>query len=225
MRNKIDTAKSTRRNLTISKSNNVLVGSRASKHPGKENNDQLTFAINDNYIQSYLNNAFEPGKAEQKVTKEEKEKQKRKVRIKYITSKIEEMKKKRTFLTSWDAVVEQEPDSPPPEVQEASINSEEEMNNMLKDVLETQKLVRAGNDDLESIRRMIRQTNQNVQHHIKTIDIIKGEIEDLNQQGRDFEYCLSQKDFTQMNDLKKYRKTDKLLKSKGKSSSMQNLQK
>lgn len=138
-----------------------------------------------------MNNAFEPGKVEPKATKEEKEKIKKKVRIKYITSKIEEMKKKRTFLTSCDAVVEQEPDSPPPEPQEVSVNSEEEMNNMLKDVLETQKMVRAGNDDLEVIRKMIRMTNQNVQHHIKTIDIIKGEIEDINQQGRDFEYCLN----------------------------------
>ena len=190
-KNKLDTGKSTRRNLGSSNSNSKFIGTSASKFSDKENNDQLTFAINDNFIKNYLNNAFEPGKVEPKATKEEKEKIKKKVRIKYITSKIEEMKKKRTFLTSCDAVVEQEPDSPPPEPQEVSVNSEEEMNNMLKDVLETQKMVRAGNDDLEVIRKMIRMTNQNVQHHIKTIDIIKWEIEDINQQGRDFEYCLN----------------------------------
>ena len=63
------------------------------------------------------------------------------------------MKKKRTFLTSCDAVIEQEPDSVVESQEEhPSITSAEEMKNMLMDVINTQNQVRAGYDDLENIR-------------------------------------------------------------------------
>jgi soluble cytochrome b562 len=94
--------------------------------------DNIVNTIDNDYVQNYIQSAFEPVKIKPKLSK----KDKKKIRIRYITSKINEMKMKKTFLTMCDVVVEQEPASPEPS--EHSINSEEERNNMLQDIIDTQ---------------------------------------------------------------------------------------
>jgi hypothetical protein len=65
---------------------------------------------------------------------------KRKKRIKYITQRINDMKKKRTFMTAPDMVVEEEDiEEPPPKEEEPDIF--EEYNAMLMDICSVQKKV------------------------------------------------------------------------------------
>ena len=82
------------------------MGSAAKNPPSardyKANLDSIVQSIDAGFVNNYLESAFDPlkDKAKPKLSKDEKIKRKKKVRIRYITSKIEEMKKKRTFLTS-----------------------------------------------------------------------------------------------------------------------------
>jgi hypothetical protein len=168
----------------------------------KANLDNILQTIDSGYINNYLDSAFEPMQTEKsskpKLSKEEKAKKRKKVRIRYITNKIEEMKKKRTFLTSLNAVVEQEPDSPIEDVKEEEIDSEEERNNLLKEVLDTQQQVRTGYSYLDNIRKMIRQTGENINHHMDTVGDLKIDLEYMNQRGQNFDHCLKEKKFDSM---------------------------
>lgn len=130
------------------------------------------------------------------------------------------MKKKKTFLTSLNAVVEQEPDSPPPEVEE-EIDSEEERNNMLKEVLDTQQQVRTGYSYLDNIRKMIRQTGENINHHMDTVGDLKVDLEFMNQRGQNFDLCLKEKKFDSM---KQFLQQPKPVKTKNNSNSMKMLE-
>ncbi len=88
------------------------------------------------------------------------------------------MQKKRTFMTAPDMIVESESDeeNKPPIVQQPLIIEQpkqdilDEYNQMLKEVLDAQRVVRDGTDDLEEIRRMIHQTKNNISSHIITVD-------------------------------------------------------
>jgi len=200
------------------------MGSAAKNPPSardyKANLDSIVQSIDAGFVNNYLESAFDPlkDKTKPKLSKDEKIKRKKKVRIRYITSKIEEMKKKRTFLTSWDAVVEQEPESPEPIIEdEPSINSEDERNNMLKDVIDTQERIRNGYSHLDNIRKMIRATGQNVNHHMDTVGDLKVDLQYMHQKGQNFDYWLQKGNFEYM---KQFDQQLKPLKAKNKSNSL-----
>lgn len=69
------------------------------------------------------------------------------------------MQKKRTFMTAPDMIVESESDEenqPPPNIPELPKQDIfDEYNQMLKEVLDAQRVVRDGTDDLEEIRKMV----------------------------------------------------------------------
>jgi len=89
-------------------------------------------------------------------------------------------------LTSCDVIAEPEPESPPP-LDESSDNSEKERNNMLQELLDTQKVVRNGYDHLDNIRRMIKRTGDNVNHHMDTVEDLKGDLEFMDFKGQNFD--------------------------------------
>lgn len=113
----------------------------------------------------------------------------------------------------------QEPDSPPPESDSSSLNSEQERNNMLKEVLDTQQVVRNGYGHLDNIRKMIKRTGENINHHMDTVGDLKYDLEFMDQRGYNFDHCLSKGDFGDMKHLKKTKSKP----SKKKSNSMRNL--
>ena len=71
---------------------------------------------------------------------------------------------------------------------------------------------------------MIRITGENVNHHMDTVDVLRTNLEAMNQNNRDFDYCLDKGDFRYMNDMKKFHKFNKMPKAGAKkSSSMHNI--
>jgi hypothetical protein len=166
--------------------------------------DNIVNTIDNDYVQSYIDSAFEPQLPKPKLSRADKKKLKKKIRIRYITSKIDEMKKKKTFLTTWDAIIEQEPDSPEPS--EPSINSEEERNNMLQEIIDTQNQMKSGYDNLDNIRRMIKQTGKNINNHMDTVGDLKVDLEFMNRRGKDFDYWLEKRDFSYMKEFKQMNK-------------------
>lgn len=86
-----------------------------------------------------------PKPKKRKLTEEEKQaikKERRKKRIQFITGKIKQMQKQRTFMTAPNVVVVQDPESEEDEDEEPQEEPEkkdllEEYNDMLKDVCET----------------------------------------------------------------------------------------
>jgi hypothetical protein len=44
---------------------------------------------------------------------------------------------------------------------------------MLDEIIETEQRVKAGYDDLDHIRKMIRSTSQNIDSHMDTVDTLK----------------------------------------------------
>ena len=83
------------------------------------------------------------------------------------------MQKKRTFMTAPDMVVESDSDDDQSKQQFSMVPPKdifEEYQDMLKDVLDTQKAVRGNTDDLEELRLMIKATKENIGHHITTVD-------------------------------------------------------
>ncbi|CAI2365074.1 unnamed protein product [Moneuplotes crassus] len=170
--------------------------------------DNLLTKIDNNFVDEYIQNAFEPEKKAQKLTKAQKEKKRKKLRLRFITDKIAQQKKKRTFLTSCDVIAEPEPESPPP-LDESSDNSEKERNNMLQELLDTQKVVRNGYDHLDNIRRMIKRTGDNVNHHMDTVEDLKGDLEFMDFKGQNFDRCLEKGNFQDMKFLKNNLKPSK----------------
>jgi len=180
----------TSRKLRMKKSKGSFVPKMRipAKKDHKASIDNLLNKIDNNYVDEYIQNAFEPEKAQKKLTKAQKIQRRKKIRIRYITDKIDKMRKQKTFLTSMNAVEEPEPESPEPEEEQESVNSEEERNQMLQELLDTQQLVRSGYDNLSNIRRMIRQTGENINNHMDTVGDLKVDLEFMDRRGQDFDH-------------------------------------
>jgi hypothetical protein len=50
---------------------------------------------------------------------------------------------------------------------------------MIKEVEEAQRVVRAGTDDLEEIRKMVRKTKNNINTHITTVDNLRTQLKSI----------------------------------------------
>ena len=60
-----------------------------------------------------------------------------------------------------------------------------EYRTMLSDVLQTQRSVRQGDDDLAEIRSLIRQTRDNIGHHISTVDLLKSRLTSISRRSQE----------------------------------------
>ncbi|TNV78911.1 hypothetical protein FGO68_gene9404 [Halteria grandinella] len=129
------------------------------------------------------------------------ETEKRKKRFIFLSEKIREIKQregeKRTFMTA-------------PNILDVSISSDEERQDrkfqvklepikeivivpkevvseyrsMLQEVLTAQKSVRQDTTDLEEIRQMIRQTRDNIDQHIGTVDVLKSKLINISRRSK-----------------------------------------
>lgn len=59
---------------------------------------------------------------------------------------------------------------------------------MIQEVVDTHNQIKSGYDDLENLRRMVRQTGVNINHHMDTVGDLKTDLEFMNRRGRDFTY-------------------------------------
>ncbi|CDW83066.1 UNKNOWN [Stylonychia lemnae] len=135
---------------------------------------------------NYGNN-YTPSKEQ---IKEIKAKMKRKKRIQFITGKIKEMQKKKTFMTAPDMYVEEseeEVEQPPPpeDLYQPKQDIFDEFNEMIKEVDEAHRVVTQGTDDLAELRKMIRKTKNNINTHITTVDQLKNQLTTINEKSKD----------------------------------------
>lgn len=56
---------------------------------------------------------------------------------------------------------------------------------MLKDVVDTQKVLRSGTDDLQELRQMIEKTKNNIATHITTVDQLKTSLINITEKSKD----------------------------------------
>eukprot|EP00347_Sterkiella_histriomuscorum_P000856 403374257 len=151
--------------------------------------------LSNNDIQGHMINNLKQNQ-QFKVSKEQmqeiKDKMKRKKRIHFITSKIKEMQKKRTFMTAPEMMVEEsdgeeQQHQPPPPVdvyQQPKQDIFDEFNEMLREVDQAHRVVTQGTDDLAEIRKMIQKTKYNINTHINTVDQLKNKLTTINEKSK-----------------------------------------
>lgn len=98
------------------------------------------------------------------------------------------MQRKRTFMTAPDMIVddddEDQPIPAPVPFIESPTDIFDEYNSMLKDVLDAQKVVRGGTDDLAELRKMIHKTRVNMDQHIAIVDNLKSNLETIQEKSK-----------------------------------------
>jgi len=91
-------------------------------------------------------------------------------RLRFISEKVAEIRKrqleKRTFLTDPNFVVEETSASPSREVVVVPKEVVQEYREMLSEVMQASKEMRQKTDDLSELRYLVKQTRNNISHHI-----------------------------------------------------------
>lgn len=121
------------------------------------------------------------------VTREAKPEDPRERRLRFISEKVAEIRKrqldKQTFLTDPNFVVEEETTAHSKEVVVVPKEVVQEYRQMLSDVMQASREVRQNTDDLSELRYLVKQTRNNITHHISTVDQLRHQLTSISRRS------------------------------------------